>query len=303
MADTTTPNIGLLVADVNDVVQYPAHIGNNLSTIDGMMGAVDCTSLTRPSNTYKGQIIFEHDSGRYVQNTGTKASPTWTYMSQQSYVCTSSARPSLGLTAGMQIFESDTKRFGVYDGSNWQMVMPLQPQVSAVMPGAVAETCFRYSCVNAQLPASGSLYIMSITLTAGQTVGHIGFCTGSQGATSPTHWWAVLLDNTYTQRAHSADQTTTAMPLGTWQKLAMTSAYTATYTGQYYLGIMIDASTMPNILSPGTNPDGQFITGSGAPTPLLNGVVATGQTTPSADGTTFSAPSSFGPMFYMYAAP
>lgn len=117
MADSNTPNIGLLVADPNDVVQYGAHIGNNLTTIDGLMGAVDCTSLTRPSNTYKGQIIYEHDTGRYVQNTGSKASPTWTYMSSQAIVANSSALPTGGLTAGELVYLSDLGAVAYYSGS------------------------------------------------------------------------------------------------------------------------------------------------------------------------------------------
>jgi len=119
MADSNTPNIGLLIADTADVVQYPAHIGNNLTTIDGLMGAVDCTSVTRPTNTYKGQIIYEHDTGRYVQNTRTKAAPVWSYMSHQALVENSSALPTGGLTAGELIYLSDLGALAYYSGSAW----------------------------------------------------------------------------------------------------------------------------------------------------------------------------------------
>jgi hypothetical protein len=107
MSDTLTANIGLLVADPNDVVTYTTHIGNNLTKVDTFLGAVDCLSTTRPTTTYKGQIIFEEDSQRYAQNTGTSASPNWLYMSHQALSATSSSRPTSGLTAGELIYESD----------------------------------------------------------------------------------------------------------------------------------------------------------------------------------------------------
>jgi hypothetical protein len=101
MADTLTPNIGALVADPNDPVNYTAHIGNNWTLFDSLMGLVKCTSITRPSNTYGGQGIFETDTGRVAVNTNTKASPTWTYVTSTIFSATSTTRPTLGLVNGL----------------------------------------------------------------------------------------------------------------------------------------------------------------------------------------------------------
>ena len=120
MADTNTPNILLLLPDLGDTFNFALHVENNFSTIDGLMGAVQCTTTTRPSNTYAGQIIYETDSKRYVQNTGTKASPVWTYMSHASLAVTSSTRPTSGLSTGEMIYETDSKRFLIYNGSSWE---------------------------------------------------------------------------------------------------------------------------------------------------------------------------------------
>lgn len=140
MADSNTPNIGLLVADPTDVVQYSAHIGNNLTTIDGMMGAVDCTSSARPTNTYKGQIVYEHDTGRYAQNTGTKASPVWTYMSHQAIVANSSAMPTGGLTAGEQAYVSDVITTAYYSGTAWHYTAPIVCTSTTRPAGAALQT-------------------------------------------------------------------------------------------------------------------------------------------------------------------
>lgn len=158
MADTNTANIGLLLPDLNDTFNFGAHVENNFTTIDGLIGAVQCTSTTRPTNTYAGQIIYETDSKRYVQNTGTKSVPAWTYMSHRALNGVVASLPTLGLQngdlyyatdsnallicdggifryktnvavassarptaveAGATIYETDTGRSMVYNGSNW----------------------------------------------------------------------------------------------------------------------------------------------------------------------------------------
>lgn len=119
MADTNTPNILLLLPDLNDTFNFGAHVENNFTTIDSLMGAVDCTSTSRPTNTYKGQIVYEHDSLRYVQNTGTKASPVWTYMSHMALPVTSGSLPTSGLAAGSQAYLTDIGAMAYYSGGAW----------------------------------------------------------------------------------------------------------------------------------------------------------------------------------------
>jgi len=120
VADTNTPNILLLLPDLGDTFNFALHVENNFSTIDGLMGAVQCTSSTRPSNTYAGQIIYETDSKRYVQNTGTKASPVWTYMSHALLAVTAATHPTSGLSTGLTIYETDTKYVQTYNGSSFE---------------------------------------------------------------------------------------------------------------------------------------------------------------------------------------
>ena len=117
MADSLTPNIGALIADPGDVIQYANHVGNNFTLFDSLMGLVKCTSVTRPTDTYGGQGIYETDTGRIAVNTNTKASPTWTYVTSTLLYVTSSTRPTLGLVNGLLIYESDTKALAIYTGS------------------------------------------------------------------------------------------------------------------------------------------------------------------------------------------
>lgn len=116
MADTNTPNILLFLPDLNDVVNFATQVEANFATIDSLIGAVDCSSTTRPSNTYTGQIIYEHDSKRYAQNTGTKASPTWTYMSHTAIATTAGALPTSGISNGLMVYATDTNALLICDG-------------------------------------------------------------------------------------------------------------------------------------------------------------------------------------------
>ncbi|HET7641152.1 MAG TPA: hypothetical protein VFK47_20755 [Ktedonobacteraceae bacterium] len=183
-------------------------------------------------------------------------------------------------------------------------VSPLVPsnKVGAPMPGAMAETANRNTITTDFGPVSGTLYIFSVQLMAGQQIGHIGFCTGA-AANTPTHWWAAVLDNTYKQRAHSADQLTAALPANTWQNLAMTTPYVATYTGTHYVALLFTATTTAHILSTATAFNANFITGANVPTPLVGGLSTTGLTVPGTDGTTtYAAPTAASQTMYVYAS-
>jgi hypothetical protein len=172
------------------------------------------------------------------------------------------------------------------------------------MPTGLGETANR-STIGTLTTAitSGTLYIFSIGLMAGESIGHVGFATGTVAANGPTHWWTAVLDNTYKQQAHSADQTSTALPASTWQNLAMVTPFMPTYTGTYFLALMVTTSvTQPTIASNAASPT-IFVTGTNAPTPLIGGLSTTGLTTPGTDNSTvYAAPTAAVPTLYMYCS-
>jgi hypothetical protein len=188
-------------------------------------------------------------------------------------------------------------------GVTHSMISPSVEQSSA-SAGAVCETSHRYTIAGTTSPASGTLVIMSASIAAGQSIGHIGWCTGSQAAVNPVHWWSVLLDNTFTQQAHTADLLTAPIPASTWQLLPVVTPYVAPYTGVYYLGLMVatSAGTQPSILAPTFSPIIQLVTGANAPGPILGGPSTASLTAPGTDGSTvYATPSTVTPALYMYA--
>lgn len=210
--------------------------------------------------------------------------------------------PSTNPTGGALVYASGGGVF-TRDPTGTVNAMSVGNRVGAPMPNALTETANRSTCGNSLAVTSGTLYIYSVFLMAGQTVSNIGFCTGTTAANGPTHWWTALLDDTYKQQAHSADQTSTALPASTWQNLAMVTPYVATYSGTYYTALLVTTSvTQPTIVSNSGTPT-QFVTGTDVPTPLIGGLSTTALTVPGTDNsTTYAAPTAATLTLYMYAS-
>lgn len=119
--------------------------------------------------------------------------------------------------------------------------------------GCVAATYDRaYVQSNATLstPASGTLRLYAIQLPAGLSISNISFWSGTTGATVPTHQWFGLFDNTRTPVAKTADDAGTAWAATAKKTLAVTGGpFVTTYAGLYYVGILITATTLPNIVA------------------------------------------------------
>ena len=165
----------------------------------------------------------------------------------------------------------------------------------------IAETVAPAAATTTLTMSTGVLSIAAIRLVTGQTVQGAGFVTSTTAGATMTHWWMTLLDSAYTCRAVTADGTSGAIAASTWQNILFAASYTATYTGIYYLGVMVAASTIPTLCG-ATAPLAAMITGTGAPTPLLGGVSTTGLTTPPTAGTTsYIAPTATAVTPYLYA--
>lgn len=141
-------------------------------------------------------------------------------------------------------------------------------------PGAaVAETFPRiYSSGSQQLGTSGTLFVCAVTLPQYLTVSNITMATKATAAATLTHGWYVLLDSSLVVRAVTADQTAaTWTAVQTAYTLAVTAPYVTAYTGLYYVGINVTATTQPAMVTTGGNSSALA-----ALTPILCGSVSTG---------------------------
>ena len=168
---------------------------------------------------------------------------------------------------------------------------PLSPS------GAVAERFPRqYLALSSQAAlASGRLSLFAIELLAGQVVSTITFFAAGAAASAPTNQWFSLWDASRNLLGVTNDDTTTAWGIPTSKTLTLASSYTVPTSGLYYLGIVVVASTPPNLMGAAGSP------ALGGIAPILSGTSTTGLTTPasapaSADAITAD---SFNPYAYV----
>lgn len=167
--------------------------------------------------------------------------------------------------------------------------------------GCTAASMARSQASNTAIaPASGTLCVTSLVIPQYTVVSNLTFVTGGTAETGGTHGWHVLLDSTLKVVAVSADQTGAAVwsPANTPITLAATSAYTTTYTGLYYIGVMVVATGMPTF----NGSAGLGTSGAMGQAPVFCGTSSTGQTTPPAIGTTMTALTAASFNFYAYTS-
>lgn len=116
---TSTTRLGLTKPDGTDLVDI-AVLNTNANKIDAAVGAFVCTSTTRPSTPYAGQIIYETDTDQsFVWDSATS---TWNVLVPGATICTSASRPASPVP-GQVIYETDTKLTYVYASGVWAPVV------------------------------------------------------------------------------------------------------------------------------------------------------------------------------------
>lgn len=142
---------------------------------------------------------------------------------------------------------------------------------------AIVETFPRYSnATGVSTLVSGREHVTAIKLIAGQTITSISFLSGSTAANAPTNQWFTLRSSARVLLGITNDDTTTAWAGTTVKTLNLTTPYVVPTTGTYYVGVMVKATTVPNMIS---------LTGNSVLlglAPILNGddTTNTGLTTP-----------------------
>jgi parallel beta-helix repeat protein len=158
---------------------------------------------------------------------------------------------------------------------------PVPALEAGMSPSDRYETTSRLRCGTASTPVSGALYLVPIWLPKGLTISSISFTSGGTAAASPTNQWFTVHNASRVALARTADATTAAWAANTTKTLAIAqttagaaTSYTTTYSGLHYLGVMVAATTMPNLVGEGSLPAGVANASPGF------GPTNSGQTTP-----------------------
>ena len=176
-----------------------------------------------------------------------------------------------------------------YDGNNWVpfdangvpvvIGYGITPVLNRryLISGALAETFDRNLCdeVNTAVLSSGRLSGQAIWLEAGMTISSISFFSATTAAGTPTNQLFGLFDSSRNLLMSSVNDTTTAWAANSIKTLALTSTFTTIYSGLYYLGVMVTATTVPTLKGNTAKTGGQLQ----AAAPSMGGTSTTGLTT------------------------
>lgn len=146
-----------------------------------------------------------------------------------------------------------------------------------VLTGALYETVDRDLCdeVNTAALSSGRLSLQAIYLPAGTTINSISFWSATTALATGTNQLFGLYDQNLNLLRSSVNDTSIAWAANSRKTLSLTSAFTTTYSGLYYLGIMVAATTVPTLKGNTAKTGGQLNAG----TPSMGGTSTTGLTT------------------------
>lgn len=102
---TTTSRLALRKPDPNpttgDFIDVDLDLNGNWDKIDAVIGALPCTSSTRPGSPFQGQFIYESDTGAILMWNGT----AWRYLLREGATI---APAGLGSTALFRIYSTST---------------------------------------------------------------------------------------------------------------------------------------------------------------------------------------------------
>lgn len=188
--------------------------------------------------------------------------------------------PTLEVPAGGQAVYEDGMGWSVYtvNGILLSGAVPLKQFDSAYfLTGCKAETFQRRLVpeINTALLSTGRLSLEAIAIMQGELLTSISFWSATTAAGTPTNQLFGLYDNNLNLLRSSNNDTTTAWAANTRKTLNLTSTFTTTYSGLYYLGIMVTATTVPTIKGYTARTNGAL----NAAAPSMGGTSNTGLTT------------------------
>jgi hypothetical protein len=160
---------------------------------------------------------------------------------------------------------------------------------SALMPtGTLASTIGDRSLWNESQSiavASGTMQLDAIKIANNTKITNLNVLVGSTASSGVSHNWMLLADLNRKVLAASADNTATDLTASAVSTYALTTPYTTTYAGLYYVGFMMVAGTTQPTLAGYT----QVAATANGLVPKFAGASNTGATTPLAVGATCTA--------------
>ena len=182
------------------------------------------------------------------------------------------SRLAVTTTAGKMLVKNSAASAGLAWSSPWHNALAPSGAISETIPRHMFEIASRTSL------NSGQLRLVGIYLPKDVTITSISFVSGDTAVASGTNWWFALYDSSRNLLRQTSDDTTAAWAAYTVKTLNLSSTYTTTAAGFYYVGIMVAATTVPTLLAATFAAKG-FV----ALAPIINGSSTTGLTSTAPD--------------------
>lgn len=201
------------VTYLTDIGALAYYSGSAWHTASPFVGT--STSVPTGSAMQTGSMFYATDTASFLVDVG---SSTWRH--RTCVICTSTTRPTANLGNGVQIFETDTGLYAVYNGSTWRYQMgqiaPTQTMsattASVTFSGLPALDGFRvkWACRMSDATAAEQLYLQF------------------NGDTGSNYLWEVNQANNTTVAATTSAGATTRIQIGTVCAASATADYFAT---------------------------------------------------------------------------
>lgn len=276
---STSDIIRIVTSASGDIQVHASYVDNNSGTITpGRTNTNISTATTTTVVAAPGASTQRNVKGLYITNN--HATNSCFVEVQHFDGTTSSELMGVTLLPGENLGYREDGSWAHRDTNGAEYTGAQTPDVWSSgygISGTVSENIPRILCAEANLAAltSGTLLMQAIYLRAGQVARNISFCSATTAAGTPTNQFFALYDNNRALLAQTANATTTAWAANTVATRALTSAYTATYSGLYYVGIMVAATTVPTLKGLTAKTASQLA----GTAPILHGNSTTGLTT------------------------
>lgn len=119
---TTTARLRLRKPTRDDLISVLQDLDGNYDAIDAAMGATICTSTTRPSQPYAGQLIYETDTGfEYIWNAAWVLVSANPFPGMRAFANTAAV---VSPVTNQVIYDLSDKNLKMWTGTAWQIIYP-----------------------------------------------------------------------------------------------------------------------------------------------------------------------------------
>jgi hypothetical protein len=277
---TSTSDIVRIVTGsaVSTISVHASYVDNNAGTITpGRLNTNITTATTTTVVAAPGSGVQRNVKMLMIENNNATLSTTVTV--QHFDGTTSCDLMTVTLLAGENLAMRGDGSWVHRDtnGAEYAPSMPTDYMYQLGISGTLGESIPRMLCSEANLSAltSGTLFMQAVFLRSGTRVTNLSFFSATTALATGTNGFMALYDANRNLLGQTANWTSEAWAANSIKTKPLTSVYTITQTGIYYIGLLVVATTVPTMKGLTAKTASQLA----GTAPILHGASSTGLTT------------------------